>query len=120
MFSYCPGLSVGIVVFCKNEAAIIGTLVDRLLQNIDRNDIFVVDGHSTDGTTAIVRQKNVQYLLDNGRGKGSAIRQALGAIKRDVLVFMDSDGSHQPEEIPLLLKPFSIDDDPGGIPMLTL
>ena len=102
----------GIVIFGKNEAVTMGSLIDQIIaQKIDQKDIFVVDGHSHDDTAAIVQGKNVAYLLDSGKGKGAAIRFAISKINRDVLVFMDSDGSHQPGEIVSLLKPFEVDRD---------
>ncbi|MBF0122391.1 MAG: glycosyltransferase family 2 protein [Candidatus Omnitrophica bacterium] len=103
--------SFAVVVFVKNEAMIIGSLIDQVAERVDRNNIFVVDGHSTDDTAAIVRDKKAHYLLDTGKGKGAAIRFAITEISRDVLVFMDSDGSHQPQEIVSLLKPFEEEKD---------
>jgi len=103
--------SFGVIIFVKNEGAIIDRLIDQIAQNVDRRDIFVVDGHSIDKTAAIVKGKDVGYLLDNGKGKGAAVQLAINEIDRDVMVFIDSDGSHQPEEIFLLLEPFTLDKD---------
>ncbi|GEM_PF-6711287 len=103
--------SFGVVVFVKNEAGTIGRLIDQVLQTINRRDIFVMDGHSTDDTVAIIQQKNVRLLSDNGKGKGAAIRFAISEIDRYVLVLMDSDGSQQPKEIFSLLAPFESDKD---------
>jgi len=103
--------SFGVIVFVKNEAATIGSLIDQIVKIIDRRDIFVVDGQSVDNTAAIVHGMKVGYLMDNGKGKGAAIRLAINTIDRDVMVFMDADGSHQPQEINSLLEPFARDKD---------
>ncbi|MCX5692602.1 MAG: glycosyltransferase family 2 protein [Candidatus Omnitrophica bacterium] len=104
-------LDVGLVIFTKNEEKTIGWLIDRVCNWIDKKDVFVVDGHSTDETALIVERKDICLFFDSKKGKGSAVQLALDKIEKDILVFMDSDGSHSPEEIPLLLEPFLIYKD---------
>src|SRR4029079_9860891 len=43
-------------------------------------------------------------------GKGYAIRQAIPHIRTPVTVFLDADGSHDPEDIPLLVAPILADE----------
>lgn len=104
-------LSVGVVLFSKNEEKTIGCLIDGACSYIDKDNIFVIDGHSTDGTAAIVYKKDVRFFLDGKKGKGDAIQLAINSIERDILVFMDTDGSHRPEEIPVLIEPFLMNED---------
>ena len=104
-------LSVGAVIFTRNEIKTIGRLIDQVAQLIGQENIFVIDGHSTDGTISAVKEKKVHLFFDNQKGKGAAMRFAIKEVNREVLVFMDSDGSHQPEEIPLLLEPLYRDND---------
>lgn len=87
----------------KNEGEGLGPFLDRLRPHVD--EIIVIDGHSTDDTVAICRGKNVPVLVDNGRGKGAAIRQGLERATGDIVVIMDADGSHDPGDIPLLTEP---------------
>lgn len=103
--------SVGLVIFSKNEARAIGPLIDEVKKFADEQDIFVMDGHSTDHTEVIAKGKNVNFLLDPKSGKGGAIRSALSVIERDILIFMDADGSHRPEEVPLLLDKIRSDKE---------
>ncbi len=103
--------SIGLVIFTKNEERTIGNLIDEVYNYIDRQDIFVIDGHSTDNTISIVREKGASLFLDPKKGKGSAIQLAVDNINKDILIFMDSDGSHRPVEIPSLLEPFLRDKD---------
>ncbi len=103
--------SIGLVIFTKNEERTIGCLIDEVYNYIDKQDIFVIDGHSTDNTMSIVREKGTSLFLDPKKGKGSAIQLAIDNINKDILIFMDSDGSHRPEEIPSLLEPFLRDKD---------
>jgi dolichol-phosphate mannosyltransferase len=49
-------------------------------------------------------------LQDGGRGKGEALRRAIPHIHGPVTVFLDADGSHDPEDIPLLVEPILAGD----------
>ena len=59
-------------------------------------------------------------MLDNGQGKGAALRQGIEAARGDILVFIDADGSHDPRDIPALVKPIvdGIADHVSGSRML--
>jgi len=102
---------IGLVIFAKNEEKTIGDLIDRAVSYIPRTDIFVMDGHSGDRTASIVRHMGISLLSDERPGKGAAIRQAIRNIDRDILIFMDGDGSHQPEEIPNFIRIFKEDPE---------
>lgn len=104
-------LNLGLVIFTKNEEKTIGWLIDRICNLIDKENIFVIDGHSTDGTVSVAKEKGINLFFDSKKGKGSAIQLALNIIQKDILIFMDSDGSHRPEEIPLIVEPFLEDKD---------
>jgi len=103
---YKGKLNIGLIIFTKNEENSIGDLIDEICHYIDKEDIFVIDGHSSDNTVSTVLKKGVSLFFDSKRGKGSAVRLAINDIKRDTLIFMDSDGSHQPKEIPRFLEMF--------------
>src|SRR5262245_27574383 len=94
---------VTIVVAAKNEAPTIGGILTRC--RCHAAHLLVVDGHSTDGTAEIARAVGARVVFDRGRGKGDALRTAIGAIATDYTVFIDADGSHDPDDIPMLLAP---------------
>src|SRR5262249_18782736 len=68
-------------------------------------EILVIDGHSTDRTVDIAHRSGVRCELDNRKGKGAAVRRAAELVKGDVIVFIDADGSHVPEDIPKVIDP---------------
>jgi dolichol-phosphate mannosyltransferase len=74
------------------------------------DDLIVVDGHSTDRTIAIVREYSARVVLDNGRGKGDAVRVGLDAARHPITVFIDADGSHDPKDIVKLVEPIAAGD----------
>ena len=104
-------LTIGLCIFSKNEEKTIGKIIDNASKLLDKKDIFLIDGHSDDNTVKISLEKKINLLLDQGKGKGDGIQQAIKKIERDILIFMDSDGSHQCSEIPLLISPFLSDDN---------
>jgi glycosyltransferase involved in cell wall biosynthesis len=43
--------------------------------------------------------------LDRSRGKGDAMRMGIELFTGDIILFLDADGSHAPEDIPRILEP---------------
>lgn len=99
-------LTVGVVICAKNEEKSIKGIIDKVSRYIAIKDIFVVDGHSTDNTALLAQETGVSVLADPKKGKGSAVRMAINNIERDILIFLDADGSHRPEEIPSFIELF--------------
>ena len=91
---------VGVVVPTLNEEK---NMEDVLLslKNQGYCNILVIDGMSKDNTTKIATRNGVKVILQNGKGKGSAIRQVLnnGYLNADAIVIIDADGSMDPKEI---------------------
>jgi glycosyltransferase involved in cell wall biosynthesis len=95
--------TVSVIVPARNEAANILPVLVRARPYAD--ELLVIDGNSTDGTGDIAAACGARVILDNGRGKGAAIRQAIQEASGDILVFIDADGSHDPADIPALVQP---------------
>ncbi len=99
---------VSVVIAAKQEAPSIGAVIERTRRYATA--IVVVVGESTDGTDAIAERSGASVLSDGGRGKGEALRRAIPHIRTPVTVFLDADGSHDPEDIPLLVEPILADE----------
>lgn len=95
--------TITVIIPAKNEAGGIREIVQGSKPYAD--EILVVDGHSTDGTADLARQAGARVVLDNGRGKGAAVKLGIKEARGDILVFMDADGSHDPASIPSLVAP---------------
>jgi len=92
-----------VVIAAKNEARTIGPLVERARAHA--RVVIVVDGRSHDGTPAVAAAAGARVLTDGGRGKGEAMRLAIESVATEVTVFLDADGSHDPDDIPRLIAP---------------
>jgi dolichol-phosphate mannosyltransferase len=98
-----PSAQVTVVIAAKNEAPTIGEIVSACRRYATR--VLVVDGHSADGTREAASAAGADVILDRGRGKGDALRVAVGAVRTDITVFIDADGSHDPDDVPRLVAP---------------
>ena len=100
--------AVSLVIPAKNESEGIGELIDSSMGFVD--EIIVVDGHSSDMTRERALAKGAKVILDNKKGKGDAYKVGIREANRDIIVFMDADGSHDPGQIPALIEPIIKDE----------
>jgi glycosyltransferase involved in cell wall biosynthesis len=68
-------------------------------------EILVIDGHSTDRSAEIAAACGARVHYDHRKGKGDALRTAVPLVTGEVTVFMDADWSHDPDDIPRLVRP---------------
>lgn len=101
-------LSVSIVIPARNESAGLRGLLPKLLELSEIKEILVVDDGSTDGTAELCSAFPVRYLRHPyPKGNGAAIKSGARAANGNILIFMDADGQHKPEDIPALLDKFN-------------
>ena len=95
---------VSIVLPAKNESGAIGQTVARIQQLNLAYEIIVVNDGSTDSTKEIAEQAGVKVVSHPySKGNGAAIKSGARTASGDVIVFMDADGQHDPNDIPHLL-----------------
>jgi dolichyl-phosphate beta-glucosyltransferase len=85
-----------VVVPAYNEAARIGSTVERISRYFEKSgvscEILVVDDGSADETAEIARAKNAGVVvLDKNRGKGAAVRAGVLASRGTAILFTDAD-----------------------------
>lgn len=96
-------LPTSVIILAKNEERTIGKVISGVKPYAE--EILVIDGHSQDKTREIARRLGVKVILDNKKGKGEAVRLGIFKAQKEILVFIDADGSHDPKDIPKLVKP---------------
>jgi glycosyltransferase involved in cell wall biosynthesis len=98
-----PAPDITVVIPAKNEHQTVAEVVRHCFRYAA--DVLVVDGRSTDGTADQARQAGARVIEDPGRGKGVALRLAMPHIRSPITVFLDADGSHDPADVPKLVRP---------------
>ncbi|MDR2202816.1 MAG: glycosyltransferase family 2 protein [Nitrososphaerota archaeon] len=101
---------VSIVIPLYNEGQTIGNVIERVQATMNLMDlkyeIIVVDDHSCDDSLIVARRYPVRlYSLLVHVGKGMGLRTGFAKAIGNLVVTIDSDGSHLPEELPKLLYP---------------
>jgi len=95
---------VSIILPAKNEAASIGAVIARIRQLYPDDEILVVNDGSDDNTASLAESAGATVISHPvSMGNGAAIKAGARAAKGDVLVFLDGDGQHKPDDIPRLL-----------------
>ena len=101
---------LSIIIPVYNEELTIGNIIDRA-QRAARQigvpfEIIVVDDRSYDTSLKVAGQRDVRlFSLKQHLGKGYALRAGFLKARGDIIVTIDSDGSHWPEELREVLAP---------------
>jgi len=112
-------MSTLVIIPTYNERDNVDWIVGRVRESVPDASVLVVDDNSPDGTGALAdalaaSDAAVHVLHRAGKeGLGAAYRDGMRwGLDRgyDVLVEMDADGSHQPEQLPRLLERLAVAD----------
>ena len=123
------GLTVAVIIPCRNEAATVGTILAQITASLFSggfesgslvDELIVMDDNSIDHTAAVasaagarvVRVADVLSSAGPGVGKGNALWASVEVAKSDVIVWCDGDlVSFTPDYVRRLVAPFVL--DPG-------
>jgi glycosyltransferase involved in cell wall biosynthesis len=97
---------ISIVIPIFNEEESLRKLIEAIQINVTKDyELIIVDDCSADSSSDLVLNYNVKLLKQPYRmGNGAAVKRGIREAKGDILVLMDGDGQHNPEDIPQLLK----------------
>jgi len=101
-----PRQGAVLIIPALNEAPVIATTLRRIPAGMFRM-VIVADNGSTDGTGEIARRAGAVVARIEERGYGGACLAAIAIVPEDaaVAVFMQADGSEDPQEAEKLLTP---------------
>ena len=98
-------IKVSVVLPAKNESAAIGQTIAQIQQLQLAHEIIVVNDGSTDNTAQVAEEAGAKVITHPySKGNGAAIKTGARTAIGDVIIFMDADGQHDPQDIPQLLE----------------
>ncbi len=99
--------NITVIISAYNEEVSIGSIV--LLTKLYADNVIVVDDGSTDRTAEVARKAGAQVIVhEASKGKAESLKVGFNTaadMGADIIVTMDSDGQHNPADIPRLVAP---------------
>lgn len=96
--------NVSVVIPARNEGKALADLLPRIRALLPNAEVIVVDDASSDDTIEIAQRSGALVIRHPYcKGNGAAIKTGARAVTRTVVVFLDGDGQHDPNDIPRLL-----------------
>jgi glycosyltransferase involved in cell wall biosynthesis len=104
-------LRISVIIPAFNESGAIGSVVGEIRALFAGAEIIVVDDGSDDDTGEVAAQAGATvYRHPYNIGNGAAVKTGIRAATGDILVLMDGDGQHRPEDIKRMLSFFPLYD----------
>ena len=104
-------LSATVLIPCRNEKGNIENAVKRLPDFCEDLEILYVEGNSQDDTLSEIHRviaaypnKDIKVLVQDGKGKGDAVRKGFDNARGDILMILDADLTTPPEDLPKFYK----------------
>lgn len=91
------------VIPTLNESLTVAEVIKKAQQFADR--VIVVDGNSKDDTCKRAIKAGAEVIMQDGKGKGMALRTIFGKIEADIYVIIDGDATYDALEIGNIVKP---------------
>ncbi len=106
--AYNKRYSTSIIIPARNEMGNIENAVKRIPPMGKHTEIIFVEGNSTDDTLGEIKRIcdkyskkiDVKYAIQDGKGKGDAVRKGFSIAKGDILMILDADLTVPPEDLP--------------------
>lgn len=100
-------VTVSVVIPCRNEKGNVEAAVQRTPKMGAGTELIFVEGNSKDDTLGEIKRvaaaypdTDIKYFVQDGKGKGDAVRKGFAHATGDVLMILDADLTMPPEELP--------------------
>lgn len=97
-------LKINVIIPALNEESTIGKVIKDFRKVKKINKIYVYDGNSSDKTAKIARKNGAKVLTQDGKGKGTAIREIFQKIDSDIYLLVDGDDTYPAERVNDILE----------------
>ncbi|MHA3098253.1 glycosyltransferase family 2 protein [Acinetobacter brisouii] len=98
-------VKISVVLPAKNEAAAIGQTIEQILALQLVDEVIVVNDGSSDQTLQVAEQAGAKVTSHPySKGNGAAIKTGARHAQGEIIIFMDADGQHDPNDIPQFIK----------------
>lgn len=97
--------------FSDTETVFRAIITEKLYRvpNHQNYEVLLIDDGCTDNSILKAKESNNHLIKvinhNKSKGNGASILTGLKYAKGDIIITMDSDGQHRPEDIPNLIKP---------------
>lgn len=101
--------SIVAIIPAYNEEEALADVIAKTSKYVDR--VIIVNDGSADRTADVATESGAELINHpTNLGKGEALKSGFEAITDDsIIVTIDGDGQHNPDEIPIILKPIMED-----------
>ncbi len=106
--------SATVLIPCRNEEGNIENAIKRIPCFCKNIEILFVEGHSQDNTLSEIHRviksypdHNIKVLVQDGKGKGDAVRKGFDNANGDILMILDADLTVPPEDLTKFYKAIS-------------
>lgn len=100
-------LEISFIIPACNEAETIGNMIREIKGLYPESEIIVINDGSRDETGKIASDAGaIVYSHPYNIGNGAAIKSGIRIASGDILVFMDGDAQHEPQDIKKMLEFF--------------
>ena len=100
-----------VIIPAYNEEAGIAAVVAGVLERGPFREVLVVDDGSTDQTGGKAEEAGARVVRHPyNKGNGAAVKTGIREARGEVLLFLDADGQHDPQEISKVLAPIGVYD----------
>ncbi|HAW57671.1 MAG TPA: glycosyl transferase [Bacteroidales bacterium] len=99
--------SISVIIPAYNEEEGLKNTLDKInsLHLFDQFEFIVVDDGSTDQTARIAQEYPVHlFKHETNKGYGAALKTGIRKAKGEKVIFMDSDGQHDPTFLPQIAQ----------------
>ena len=98
-------LPISVIIPAKNEEHSLRKLLPEINNLLPTAEIVVINDGSTDNTRSVCEENGVRTINNPySKGNGAAIKSGTRAAKNEILVCMDADGQHKPDDIHKLIE----------------